>query len=226
MGNIDEDNEKSTMNHRCTVILLRHGVTAWNRDRRFQGQIDTPLSEEGLKQAVLAAARLRGEPVAALYSSDLQRCMQTAQPIATALGLPIEQEPGLRERSYGIFEGRTFDEIQRDLSEPYQRWRAREPDYELPGGEVLRHFHGRVQAALDRLVSRHAGQTIVAVTHGGVLDSVYRIASGLAMDAPRQHDLFNASLNHIAWQDGRYHLLGWGDVAHLRASLDDVEARD
>ncbi|HWS75234.1 MAG TPA: histidine phosphatase family protein [Quisquiliibacterium sp.] len=208
------------------LVLLRHGVTAWNRAKRFQGHIDIPLDDEGHRQARLAARRLAREPVAAVYASDLGRAVQTAMPIAEALGLPLQSEPGLRERHYGAFEGLDHDALQRDHADAYVRWREREPDFALPGGgETLRTFHARVDAALRRIVLRHPGKRVVAVTHGGVLDCVYRIASGLDLTAPRRHDLLNASLNRIAWDGARFRLLVWADVDHLGAALDDIEAR-
>ncbi len=208
------------------LVLVRHGVTAWNRERRFQGQTDTPLSDEGRLQARRTGRRLSGEPVAAVYSSDLMRARETAVEIARAVGLDVADEAGLRERSYGVFEGRTHDEIRRDFVDHYRRWSAREPDFQLPGGETLRAVHDRVLAAMRAIGLRHAGQTVVLVTHGGVLDVAYRIASGLALEAPRKHDLLNASLNRVRWHDGGFSLLSWGEVAHLDDALDDVEARD
>ena len=207
-------------------VLVRHGVTAWNRARRFQGHIDIPLDDEGHRQARLAARRLAQEPVSAVYASDLGRAVQTALPIAQALGLELGSEPGLRERHYGAFEGLDHDTLEREHAEAFARWRARDPDYALPGGgETLRTFSARVEAALLGLALRHPGERVVAVTHGGVLDCAYRIASGLDLGAPRRHDLLNASLNRVAWDGARFRLLAWGDVAHLEAALDDVEAR-
>ena len=208
------------------LVLVRHGVTAWNRARRFQGHIDIPLDDEGHRQARLAAQRLAQEPIGAVYASDLDRAVQTARPIARALGLELGSEPGQRERHYGAFEGLDHATLEREHAEAFARWRARDPDFPLPGGgETLRDLSARVEAALLRLALRHPGQRVVAVTHGGVLDCAYRIASGLEIDAPRRHDLLNASLNRIAWDGARFRLVGWGDVAHLEAALDDVEAR-
>lgn len=208
------------------LILVRHGVTAWNKVRRFQGQIDIPLDDEGREQAVRAGRRLSREAVDALYSSDLGRARQTAEAIAAALMLPLVTDPGLRERHYGTFEGRTHDEIRRDDPEAYERWHARDPAFELPGGgESLAAFHERVHSTLETLAQRHRGERVVAVTHGGVLDCAYRIASGLSISAPRGHDLLNASLNRIARDDAGFRVLAWADVDHLARSHDDVEAR-
>lgn len=208
------------------LILVRHGVTAWNKDRRFQGQIDIPLDDEGREQAERTGRRLARETVDAVYSSDLGRAWQTAGAIASALGLAVRAEHGLRERNYGAFEGCTHDEIRLHQPQAYARWHAREPGFDLPGGgESLETFHARVLATLQALARRHPGERVVAVTHGGVLDCAYRIASGLPIEAPRGHDLLNASLNRIGWGGGRFSLLGWADVAHLAESADDVEAR-
>lgn len=212
------------------LVLIRHGVTAWNRERRFQGQIDIGLDEEGLAQAALTGRRLAAWQVDAVYASDLTRARQTAEPIAAARRLPMRIEPRLRERHYGSFEGRTHEELERLQADAWRRWRQREPDFALPGGgESLRAFHARVAAALGDLARAHPGQTVVAVTHGGVLDIAYRIATGMPLEAPRGHDLLNASLNRIRWNGSAFSLLAWADVAHLTASreapLDDVEAR-
>jgi len=208
------------------LVLIRHGVTAWNRERRFQGLIDIPLDDEGRSQAVRTGRRLAGMRAGALYSSDLARARQTAEPIAAACGLVLRVDARLRERHYGGFEGCTHDDIQRNRPDAWRRWRAREPDFELPGGgETLRGFHARVRAAMLEIAGRHPGQTVIAVTHGGVLDCAYRIATGMPLEAPRTHDLLNASLNRIAWDGRAFELVAWGDVAHLDDALDDVEAR-
>lgn len=206
------------------LILVRHGVTAWNRERRFQGHTDPGLDEEGREQARRAASRLATEGVDAIYASDLGRAWQTAEPLGEATGVAPCREPALRERNYGAFEGRSHDELAREAPEAFARWERREPDFELPGGgESLRAFDARVRAALGELAARHPGQRVVAVTHGGVLDCAYRAARGLALDAPREHPLLNASINRIGWRDGAFYLIDWADVAHLSDAGDDID---
>ena len=207
------------------IILIRHGVTAWNRERRFQGQIDIPLDDEGRLQAMQLARALGSEPLAAVYSSDLSRARQTAEPLARALGQNLILETGLRERFYGAFEGRTWDELQRDHAEDFSRWRAREVDFELPGsGESLRVLQDRVAVTLRSLAERHPGEKLAAVSHGGVLDCAYRIATGLGIGEPRQHELLNASVNRIRYDGGSFQLISWADVIHLRGADDAIEA--
>ncbi len=209
------------------ILFIRHGVTDWNQARRFQGQIDIELNEEGRQQARLTSKRLASMAIAAVYSSDLSRARQTAEPIARALGLELRLEPGLRERSYGMFEGRTHDDLLRDHPEAYSRWRSRDLAFELPGGgESLLVLRERVRLQMRRLVDRHSGERVVAVTHGGVLDTIYRIATGEPADTVRRFELFNAGINRVGWNGERFEVLGWGDVSHLQASLDDIEARD
>jgi probable phosphoglycerate mutase len=207
------------------IILIRHGVTAWNRERRFQGQIDIPLDDEGRLQAMQLARALGSEPLAAVYSSDLSRARQTAEPLARALGQKLILETGLRERFYGAFEGRTWDELQRDHAEDFSRWRAREVDFELPGsGESLRVLQDRVAVTLRSLAERHPGEKLAAVSHGGVLDCAYRISTGLGIGEPRQHELLNASVNRIRYDGGSFQLISWADVVHLRGADDAIEA--
>jgi 2,3-bisphosphoglycerate-dependent phosphoglycerate mutase len=212
---------------RVELILVRHGVTPWNRERRFQGQTDIGLAAGGFEQAQATAQRLvaqaREQPVGAVYASDLSRAIQTAEPIASALGTTVRCDPRLRERGYGHFEGRTHDELSASGHPDFLRWRARDPDFALPGGgESLREFCARVQMALSMIGDAHPGQAVVVVTHGGVLDIAYRLATGLALSEPRRFELLNASLNRLHYEAGRFSLKGWGDVSHLPAtSLDE-----
>lgn len=206
------------------LVLVRHGETAWNRARRIQGHIDIALNEVGHQQAWRTGRRLALEPIAGIVSSDLARARQTAAAIAQACGLPVEIDLRLRERAFGAFEGRDHAEIERDCAADYARWKAREPDFALPGGgESLSEFQARVEQVLGELAERFSGARVVVVTHGGVLDAAYRMGSGLALTAPRTFDLLNASLNRLHRVGGRFQLGSWADVSHLSASLDDVE---
>jgi len=208
----------------CTIIFVRHGLTDWNRAGRFQGQIDIALNEDGIAQAERTGAVFREYRIDAVYSSDLARARQTAEPISRATGRPVIMEAGLRERRYGVLEGRTHDEVLRDHPETYGRWRGRDPDFALPGGgESLRDLHRRVEGQMRTLAAAHAGQSIVAVTHGGVLDCIYRIAARLPLEAPRSFDLRNASLNRVRWDGASFTVVSWGEVAHLEGSRDDIE---
>ncbi|MBP0620155.1 histidine phosphatase family protein [Cupriavidus consociatus] len=208
------------------LIVIRHGETAWNRERRLQGQLDIPLNETGRAQARALAAALAGEPIDAVYSSDLSRAMETAAPLAEALGLQICPDARLRERSYGTLQGKTYAEVAEDLPEDFARWQARVPDYAPPEGESLLGFHERTVDAVLALSRRHPGERIALVAHGGVLDCLYREATGMTLEAPRQHELLNASVNRLRSDSSHLMLAAWGDVSYLEnLALDEVDRR-
>lgn len=197
------------------LILIRHGETVWNRERRMQGQQDSPLSELGMWQARQLARRLAQEPFAALYSSDLGRAHETAKCVADVAGRAILMDAGLRERHFGVFEGLTSFEIECSYPKEHLRFRSRDPEYVVPGGESAREFRDRCLRCLDLIARRHAGDTVAVVTHGLVLDMVYRAAQGIALTEPRTYPLLNASLNVFARIGDGWRAESWGDVAHL-----------
>ncbi|WP_179404854.1 histidine phosphatase family protein [Burkholderia guangdongensis] len=208
------------------ILFIRHGETAWNRIKRIQGHIDIPLAETGLAQAQRLAERLArdardGARIDAIYSSDLQRAQQTAQPSATALGLPLVLNAGLRERSYGVFQGHDSTEIEARFPDAYAAWQTRDPGFEPDGGESQRAFYHRVLHAIEPIVAAHPGGRIACVAHGGVLDCVYRFANGLALAEPRHYQLLNTSINVVDYVDGHAQVVSWADVAHLADGSDD-----
>lgn len=207
------------------IIVVRHGETAWNADTRIQGHTDIDLNDAGRAQAARLGRALLDESIGAVYASDLARARQTAQPVADLHGLAVNLSSGLRERAFGEFEGRTFDEILRDLPEQAQRWRSRDPEFAPHGGETLLQFRLRVLQAMGDIARRHAGEQIVCVAHGGVLDLLYRAATGLDLQAPRTWQVPNAAVNRMLWTADReapgLSLIGWGDVSHLEGSLDE-----
>ena len=208
------------------LVLVRHGETAWNQAGRIQGQLDQPLNEVGLLQAQATAARFGPGAIDALYSSDLQRATQTAMPIAAAAGVAVQPDPRWRERHFGQFQGQVYADIAQAQPEVFARLKARDTGQELSGGESLTQLLARVSGALSELVARHGGQRVALVSHGGVLDCIYRLATGLALSAPRDFPIFNAGINHLRWLDGRWQVLHWGDIDHLLDSRDELDPRE
>jgi 2,3-bisphosphoglycerate-dependent phosphoglycerate mutase len=207
------------------LILIRHGETAWNRATRIQGHTDIPLSPLGLAQAERLAEALADEPLAAIYASDLSRARQTAEAVARARGLSVRLDPDLRERAFGRFEGLSWDEIARDYPEDAARWRRRDPDFAVGGGESLNVFSARCLQAARRSAAAHPGQSIALVAHGGVLDCLYRAATRAALEAPRSWQLGNASINRLLATAEGFTLVGWNDDRHLAGlGADDVAA--
>lgn len=201
--------------HATRIVAIRHGETAWNVDTRIQGHLDIPLNDTGLWQADQVARVLADEPIAAIYSSDLQRAHTTAQAVARATGAPLTAEPGLRERSFGHFQGRTFAEIEAELPEDALRWRKRDPHYAPDGGESLVALRERIERTVATLAQRHVGDQVVVVAHGGVLDVLYRLATRQDIQAPRTWQLANAAINRLLWTPDGLTLIGWADTQHL-----------
>ncbi|WP_300749919.1 histidine phosphatase family protein [Janthinobacterium sp.] len=208
-----------------TILLIRHGETAWNAERRLQGHIDIALNPAGLAQAAALGQALAGEPSTAVIASDLSRAQQTAQAIAGLQGLPVQTDVFLRERCYGAFEGLLYADIAARYPHEYAQWQARQIDAVMPSGErqaeSFRQFYTRSTGAIAEWASRYAGQTIAIVAHGGVLECAYRAAVGMSLDSPRDFQVKNASVNRFSFADGQLHLLQWGDVEHLQAAAMD-----
>lgn len=207
------------------IIAIRHGETAWNADSRIQGQRDVGLNETGRWQARRVGEALAGEPISAVYSSDLGRAHETALEIADVTGIPVVRHEGLRERSFGMFEGKTFDEIHQNWPEHAQNWRRRVPDWQPPeGGESLLELRERVHRTVVALAARHPGEQIVVVAHGGVLDALYRLATGQEVNSPRTWELPNGAINRLLWTPEGFSLVGWSDTQHLDQDLADDAA--
>jgi probable phosphoglycerate mutase len=210
-------------------LLIRHGETAWNRELRFQGQLDVPLNDMGFAQAQRLKMRMaqaltdwqaQGRVPTRLISSDLLRAQQTAQPVAEVLGHACILHAGLREQCYGMFEGMRTPDIQAQHPEAWQQWLAFDAEVAVAGAETTRAFHDRVIEALQALAQQYAGEHVVVVTHGGVLDMVWRHAQAMSLNGPRVCDIPNAGLNQVAWRDGGLQIHVWADAAHL-ADLPD-----
>ena len=198
------------------IIAVRHGETAWNVDARIQGQLDVGLNDTGRWQARRVGEALAGEQITAVYTSALGPARQTAQSIAEVTGTPVVPEEGLRERSFGIFEGKTFDEIHQTWPDHAHNWRKRVPEWQPPeGGESLIQLRERVTRTVRDLAARHCGEQIAVVAHGGVLDTLYRVATGQEVNAPRTWQLANASINRLLWTPEGFTLIGWSDTQHL-----------
>ena len=175
---------------------MRHGETDWNRDNRFQGHVDTPLNEDGRRQARELAAALEAERFAAVYSSPLRRAHETATILVEAHGLPVRPTDALKEVDVGSWSGLTRTEIELRHPEGYRRWLAREHGWD--DGETYEDLHARVVAGLVEIGAEHPGETVLAVTHGGPIRTALTATS--AIDVPPIHNCFVVTL---AVRDGK-----------------------
>ncbi len=204
------------------ICFVRHGETDWNADKRIQGHTDIPLNANGRAQAMAAAFGLAHHRFAAIYSSDLARALATAHAAAERIGIEVSSvrvTPGLRERNYGIFQGLTVAEGALDYPEAHARYAVRDPDYDFETGESLHQLAARVVATVENMVRHHAGETILAVTHGGVLDVIHRKATGQELSAPRNFVIPNCALNWFQIDVRGWHVVTWADCHHLERVL-------
>ena len=200
-----------------TILLARHGETDWNREGRFQGHADPPLNETGRAQAAALARELAGVALAAVYSSPLRRALETAEVVAAEHGLEPVAVDALREVDVGSWAGQSRDEIRTRDPQGYARWLDGESGWE--GGETYDELHARSVAAVTRLVLRHPGETILAVTHGGVVRAIAAHAAGLERhDRRRIIGAANCSLTVVqTGVDDRLSLVSFNDIGHLPA---------
>ena len=196
------------------LIVMRHGETDWNRQQRFQGQIDVPLNAVGQAQAQRLAQRLAAEPFDIVVASDLQRARTTAE--LAAGGREMHSDPLWREQAFGVLEGLDAPTIVERHPDLWTQWLRHDADFAPPGGESVRTFHARVLRALQRVVEQHAGARVAVFTHGGVLDMLWRAARQQSLHGPRSCDIPNTGINRLRWRDSALEIVLWGDASHLQ----------
>ncbi len=200
------------------LLLVRHGITDWNRQGRFQGHADPPLDAQGRRQAALLAARLARDPLrpTRIVSSSLARARQTAEILARGLtGGRLSTDPRLMEIGQGDWEGRTHAELERDDAERYAAWRSRADGHQPPGAEPLQAVRERALACLAELEPGLDGGPICLVSHGGTLRLLARELLGLQLRQAWGLDLDNASLSVLERLQEGWGLRTWNDMAHL-----------
>ncbi|HSW04199.1 histidine phosphatase family protein [Aquabacterium sp.] len=203
------------------LIVIRHGETDWNRQHRFQGQIDVPLNATGLAQAERLGERLADETIDVLVASDLQRAHSTAQALARRRSQTVQAEPLWREQAFGVLEGLDVPTIRSQHAPLWDQWVRHEADYALPGGgESNRGFFARVMQALRATVAAHAGARIAVVTHGGVLDMLWRAARAQPLHGPRTCEIPNTGINRLRWTGDALQILSWAEADHLHGLPD------
>jgi broad specificity phosphatase PhoE len=205
------------------LILVRHGETEWNAQRRYQGQSDVPLSDLGKRQAELVAERLAGQRIDAVYASDLERAWETARMIVEKSGLEVTSEPRLRELKFGILEGLTFDEAQAQYPEMIAAWLE---DFHRPpeGGETIDLFNARVVSLLEELKQKHDEQVVLLVAHGGPLSEILRVALELSPEKRWYLEMENASQSEVLIAENYVSLKRLNDTCHL-ASLRETDSK-
>lgn len=207
------------MSETTRILLVRHGESQGNAERRFGGHTPTPLSELGHAQAEATARALADENVTAIYSSDLLRAVQTAEPLARETGLRVERTEAFRERSVGLMEGLTFEEAAATHPEEYAALLRRDFERVLAGGESYRQMLDRASARLDLAIEENRGGNVVVFSHTGTICILVLHLLG-ALDAPDLKPVWlsssNCGVTRFAIQRGGLtRLLNANDTRHL-----------
>ncbi len=205
------------------VYLVRHGESTWNSTGRYQGRIDTELSELGERQAALVAEHLRGVPLTVIYSSPLRRAFHTALAIALAQGKGVEVESDLTEIDHGSWSGLLREEVEKRFGPMLQLWLEAPSRVQMPGGESLADVQRRADAVIKRLVEAHPQDTILVCTHDAVLKVIIASGLGMSLDGFWNVRLDNASVSLIEYGPAvpRFHLIN--DTCHLKSARSTVE---
>ena len=206
--------------------LVRHGETDWNAERRLQGHTDIDLNARGLAQAEQMARAIKKINLAfdVLYTSDLQRAAKTARAIEQLFTTSAITNAGLRERHLGALQGLTTDEAPQLEPDLWKSHLSRNVTEELRGGESIQQFADRINTTLEKIREQYLGKTVLLVSHGGVLDMMYRIASNQPLDAEKAVAVPNASLNWISHDGHSWKVDGWADTSHLEnLALDNLD---
>jgi broad specificity phosphatase PhoE len=186
-----------------TILLARHGESDWNRDGRWQGHADRPLTERGRRQAQELARHLAHVDLDAIYSSDLRRAQESAEIVGRAKGLDVKTIPALREVDVGSWSGLTRTEAEQRYPEAYPRWIAGEEGWD--DGETYDELSNRVLDAVQRIAADHPEERVLVVAHGGSIRAVHAAALGVDVHTYRRIQRVepHATLSAVCVENGR-----------------------
>jgi len=200
-----------------TLVLVRHGETEWNLEGRWQGQRDSRLTALGREQASRTATRLSRMKISAVYTSDLGRARQVAQLIAAPHGLPLIEREDLRERSYGVLEGKTDQEAAASERSWYITWKADHLHLAAPGGETYQMLCDRVVNELYEIVKSHPGETVVVSTHGGPIKCALYYFLSIPLSLWRLTWVANGSITVLRGSCDVMRTATFNDICHLES---------
>lgn len=202
------------------LILVRHGMTEWNNEFRYQGHADINLNEEGFRQAEALREKLAGEKLAAVYSSDLSRAYNTAVVIVAPHGLPVQVCPDLREINFGAWEGLTYYDIEKNYPEQLKIWRQTPHLLQVPEGETFPLIRDKACACAEKIIAKHMDETVLIVTHGGTIAAMICGLLGQPLEKMWEYKQKNTAVNVLRWEEGRFRLDVLNDVSHLQPQPD------
>lgn len=197
------------------LIAVRHGETDFNAERRMQGHLDVPLSVTGRVQAQAAAARLADEPIDKIYSSDLQRALETARIIREGREIELVTDLRLREFHMGTFQGMTLSEAREKHGDAWERFFIHDADFALPGGQSRNQKQVEIASFMEEVVRSQAGGRMLVVTHGGILIAMLRHVLGIPASHYFRVSIENTGIQRFRYKNATWQLVSWGEVDHL-----------
>lgn len=206
-------------------ILVRHGETTWNKEGRYQGQIDTPLSERGIDQGRRLAEALKTIPIDLCYASPLSRSYDTAKMCMEWHGGKIEIDHRLLEINHGLWEGKLSDEIAGDYGDLLAAWRTTVVDVTMPEGENIGQVRDRAMAALNEYALRHSGKTVLVLAHDAVNKAVICDMLDIGLDHFWQIKQDNTCINVLEYQDGKWRMVLLNSTNHLGFLFSGIEQK-
>jgi len=197
------------------ILLLRHAETDWNRERRYQGWRDIPLSPTGRAQAESAGRLLAASPLAAVWSSPLARARETAALIAAPHTLAVHEADAFKEMGFGDWEGLTRDEVRKRFPDAHRAWAETPHEAAWPGAETLGVVRARALAGLEALREAHQGQTVCLVSHGITSRILILEALGLGLDRLWSLQLSATGISELEFRDDWTTLHRMNSLIHL-----------
>ena len=179
------------------IFFVRHGESQWNVVNRMQGQNDIPLTEKGIKQANSIANRLVNENIDKIYSSDLKRAYETALIIGDRLNLDVTKMKEFREMNFGVWEGKTHDEIMAEYQEQFLYWKKEPENTRIDGAETLQELQERSMAALNEIISSNKEDSILVVSHGVTIKVMILGLLGMSLSNYKNLVIENVSLSIV-----------------------------
>ncbi|MCM0757079.1 MULTISPECIES: alpha-ribazole phosphatase [Sporomusa] len=198
------------------LIIVRHGQTLWNLERKYQGHSDIALTDTGLKQAQAVAERLAEEAIAAVYASDLSRAYKTAGYIAAKHNLTVHTVPQLREIKFGDWEGLTYEEISVRWPGLLGKLWTTPDELQIPGGETFHQLKARAYTAIEKIVADHPDQTVAVVAHGGTIGTILCAVLDIHLNHVWSIRQDNTAVNIIEYYDGRPTITLLNCVSHFK----------
>ncbi len=199
------------------LILIRHGESSWNQERRIQGISDIELNERGREQAEKISIALRGEKVNAIYSSPLKRAVDTAKAIAQVHHLEVNIEPDLRELDVGELDGLREKEVNQRYGEFWKEWRKGDGSIHLPGGESLEELQRRAWRAIQHIDGKHSNEVVIVVSHLFAIRTIICQALGLELGKSGRLKQDVAAISILNLEEQGSSLVLFNDTCHLEA---------